>query len=143
MGVEGACPRAGHFRLACVAALLVVTPLGFAFKYYQGPLHHWFNDYGAGVLYEVFWVVLGTMVFSPARPSWKVPAVVFAVTCALEFLQLWHPAFLETLRATFLGRALLGTTFVWLDFPHYVLGCALGYLLLLALASATATVGRP
>jgi hypothetical protein len=51
---------------------------------------------------------------------------VFAVTCALEVLQLWHPAPLEAVRGTFLGRTLLGTTFVWWDFPHYALGCALG-----------------
>jgi hypothetical protein len=52
---------------------------------------------------------------------------VFVVTSLLEVLQLWHPWALEQARATFLGRALLGTTFAWWDFPHYALGCALGW----------------
>jgi hypothetical protein len=33
------------------------------------------------------------------------------------------------LRGTFLGAALLGTTFDWWDFPHYVIGCAIGIVL--------------
>ena len=45
-----------HTRVA--VSLLVVTPLGFAFKFYSGPGNWWFNNYGAGVLYEIFWVLL-------------------------------------------------------------------------------------
>ena len=41
----------------------------------------------------------------------------FVVTCVLDVLQLWHPMFLENVRATFLGNAILGTTFVLWDFP--------------------------
>jgi hypothetical protein len=43
-------------------------------------------------------------------------------------LQLWHPPFLTAIRATFIGKLLLGTTFAWWDFPHYLLGCVLGWL---------------
>jgi hypothetical protein len=44
------------------------------------------------------------------------------------FLQLWHPPLLEQIRATLIGKLLLGTTFVWWDFPHYILGCIFGWL---------------
>jgi hypothetical protein len=54
--------------------------------------------------------------------------VVLLATCALEFLQLWHPPFLEYLRSSFIGRTVLGTSFAWLDFPYYVLGCWIGWL---------------
>jgi hypothetical protein len=106
-------------------ALLIVVPLGFAAKFYGGPGGWWVRDYGAGVLYEVFWILL----VSAARPSLNPAGValgVFVVTCALEFLQLWHPAPLEAIRATFLGRTLIGSTFSWWDFPHYAIGSALG-----------------
>ncbi|MDP6778276.1 MAG: DUF2809 domain-containing protein, partial [Candidatus Latescibacteria bacterium] len=53
---------------------------------------------------------------------------VLAVTCALEVLQLWHPPFLELVRRSFVGATLLGTSFDWVDFPHYVAGCAIGWL---------------
>ncbi|MEE9212976.1 MAG: DUF2809 domain-containing protein, partial [Phycisphaeraceae bacterium] len=49
-------------------------------------------------------------------------------TCALEFAQLWHPPWLQMIRSTFLGRAVLGTTFSWWDLPIYPVGCALGWL---------------
>jgi hypothetical protein len=108
-------------------SLLVVTPLGFLSKLYAGPAQGWFNNYAAGVLYEVFWCLV-LFLFWPRRESaMKIAVGVLATTSALEVLQLWHPWLLEQIRSTFLGRALLGTTFAWWDFPHYVLGCALGW----------------
>jgi uncharacterized protein DUF2809 len=35
---------------------------------------------------------------------------------------------LEEIRATLIGKWLLGSTFSWWDFPHYVLACILGWL---------------
>ena len=109
-------------------SLCIVTPLGFWFKSYNGPRELWFKHYGAGVLYEIFWCL--ALFFSCPRrqnPA-KIAIAVFAATCILEALQLWHPMFLEKIRATFLGGAILGTTFVWWDFPYYVLGCLIGWL---------------
>jgi hypothetical protein len=112
-------------------SLLVVTPLGFLSKLYAGPARGWFNNYAGGVLYEVFWCLV-LFLFWPRRESaLKIAVGVLAGTSALEVLQLWHPGLLEQIRLTFLGRALLGTTFSWWDFPHYVLGCALGWLWML------------
>ena len=108
-------------------SLLVVTPLGFAFKFYSGPGNGWFNNYGAGVLYEIFWILLAFLFFPSKRSANVIPVYVFLITCILELLQLWHPPFLETIRSSFLGSALIGTTFVWWDFPHYVLGCLMGW----------------
>jgi hypothetical protein len=42
-------------------------------------------------------------------------------------LQLWHPKSLETIRSSFIGSALIDTTFSWLDFPHYALGSFIGW----------------
>ena len=109
-------------------SLLVVTPFGFAFKFYSGPGNWWFNDYGAGVLYETFWILLAFIFFPSKRSANVIPIYVFVITCILEFLQLWHPPFLNTIRSSFLGSALIGTTFVWWDFPHYVLGCLAGWI---------------
>jgi len=114
-------------RLKTNLFLLIVTPLGFAFKFYSGAGNVWFNDYGAGVLYEVFWVLLIFMFYPTKTAANVIPIIVFFSTCMLEFLQLWHPQFLMAVRATFLGRALLGTTFVWWDFPHYLIGCLIGW----------------
>ena len=116
------------------AALFIVTPAGFLFKRYSGPGHDWFNNYGAGVMYEIFWCLL-IFFFRPRKEAAaKIAVAVFLITCLLEILQLWQPAFLQRLRSTFLGSALLGTTFVWWDFPHYLLGCLIAFLLMRAIS---------
>ena len=110
-------------------SLCLVIPLGFWFKFYTGPGEFWFNNYGAGLVYEIFWCLVVFLLVRPVRENTvKIAVMVFVGTCLLEVLQLWHPMFLESIRKTFLGSAILGTTFVWWDFPHYVLGSTIGLL---------------
>ncbi|HEG44456.1 MAG TPA: DUF2809 domain-containing protein [Phycisphaerales bacterium] len=111
-------------------ALAVVTPLGFACKGYFGHVPVWFNHYGGGVLYEVFFCLLAFLFWYNRRYITPIAIWVLAITCSLEFLQLWHPDFLNAARATLPGKMLLGTTFVWWDLPHYVIGCGLGWLIM-------------
>jgi hypothetical protein len=113
-------------RKRILVSLLVITPLGFLFKLYAGPVQGWFNNYAAGVLYEIFWCLVLLFFWPHRKFTAKIAMGVLVVTSLLEVLQLWHPWMLEQIRSTFLGRTLLGTTFSWWDFPHYVLGCALG-----------------
>jgi hypothetical protein len=115
-------------RKYCIYSLLVVTPLGFLFKLYPGTGRWWFNDYGAGLLYEIFWILIVFAILPRKKYINKIPIWVFLITCALEVLQLWHPEFLETIRSSFVGSALIGTTFSWLDFPHYAVGCFVTWL---------------
>jgi hypothetical protein len=117
----------GRFRPTPLQArlfisLLILTPLGFLTKSYVGPAAPWVRDSLGGVLYEMFWCWI-VVLFCPKFNPWKTALAVFLVTSVLEVAQLWHPPFLEVIRRTFLGAALLGTTFAWLDFPHYLLGC--------------------
>lgn len=114
-------------------ALVIVTGAGFVTKLYRGPARGWVNNSFSGVFYEIFWCLVGGLLAPKARP-WKIVLTVFVATCVLEFLQLWHPAWLESVRATFLGRALVGNTFMWSDFPYYVVGCAGGWVLLKGLS---------
>ncbi len=117
-------------RLRAILTLLAVTPAGFVCKFYAGPGRVWFNVHPAGAVYEIFWILVVFAVWPTRRVVKRAPVVVFATTCALEALQLWHPPLLERLRATFLGAAILGTSFDWLDFPHYAAGCLAGWALL-------------
>ncbi len=105
---------------------LVVLVLGFATKSWEGPARAWVADSLGGVFYVLFFCLF-FHALTGARPA-AVAAWVVAGTCALEVLQLWHPPFLEAVRDTFLGQALLGTTFKWKDFPYYLAGGLLGWL---------------
>jgi len=109
-------------------ALFITTPTGFLFKWYSGPAHRWFNNYGAAVMYEIFWCMVIFLFYPHRKAITKIAVGVFLATSLLETLQLWHPWFLQQARSTFLGSALLGTTFIWWDFPHYILGCLIGWL---------------
>ncbi|NES72330.1 MAG: DUF2809 domain-containing protein [Okeania sp. SIO2D1] len=115
-------------RVLSLISLLLITPMGLYSKVYSGPGKVWFNQYLGGVLYEIFWCLLLFFIVPKKRAIAPIAVWVFIVTCALELLQLWQAPWLITIRSSVVGRYLLGTTFVWLDFPHYLLGCLIGWL---------------
>ena len=128
-------------RWPILVSLCVITPAGFWCKSYAGPGSRWFNDYGGGVAYEIFWCLVVFFFWPRRKDAVKIAVGVFIVTCALETLQLWHLIFLEQIRATFAGKALIGTTFVWWDFPHYALGSFAGWLWMSGSARLFSSVG--
>lgn len=115
-----------QYRLALCLTLFILVPLGFATKSYQGWLATWVNHYAGDIVYEVFWMVLVSLIFPRSIPA-KIGWGVFLATSAIEFLQLWHTPALDAFRASFIGKTLLGTTFTWEDFPYYALGCLVGW----------------
>jgi len=117
------------YRIIVLIGLFLLVPLGLAAKFYQGPLEFWVNNSFSSIFYEAFWIFLAISIRPQWPPGW-VSFWVFIVTSILEFLQLWKPPFLQAIRSTFMGRMLLGTTFVWSDFLYYVLGCSLTWLFL-------------
>ena len=110
-----------------IISLLIITPLGFLSKLYHGFGETWINDYSGDILYEIFWCLFFFLLKPSRKAITQIPLGVFTITCILEVLQLWKPPFLQAIRATFWGKTLLGTTFVWWDFPHYVIGCLVGW----------------
>ncbi len=108
-----------RFRLVLILAVLV--PSGFATKFYEGWGSAWVQAHAGGFLYVVFWCLLALVIWPRLSPV-VVGVTVFLTTSILEFLQLWHPPALQTIRSTFLGQALLGSYFSWSDFPYYAAG---------------------
>ena len=109
--------------------LLLITPLGFYTKYYSGPASQWVHNSMGGILYVLFWSLFVSL-FIAKPPVFKIATIVFLLTCIIELLQLWQPAFLMHLRSTFIGRTILGTSFSPFDFLHYFLGFILSIVLL-------------
>ena len=116
-------------RVLTLLFILLTIPLGFFTKFYSGPAQDWINNTLGGLLYEIFWCLVLFFIFPEKRP-FLLAALVFISTCFLEFLQLWHPPFLESLRSNFIGRTILGNAFNWMDFPYYIAGSILGYFIL-------------
>ncbi len=129
--MSGSSPPGGQSpRRAAVACLALVTALGLACKAVEGPGAWWCRNHGAGMLYEVFWILAAFLVFPSRRAAGIIPAMVFTATTILEVLQLSTAPVLERARGHALGRILIGTTFSWWDIPHYAAGCVLGWILL-------------
>jgi hypothetical protein len=123
-------------RIWAVLCLAIVIPLGYwMWRYYRGLGENWVRFYVSGIVYEIVWCLV-LFFFWPRRAYIvRIPVVVFIATCILEFLQLWKPAFLQAFRATLVGAALIGTDFVWQQFPYYILGSAISVLILAILAN--------
>ncbi len=116
-------------KTTTIIILIILIPIGFYTKFYHGPFYYWVNNSLGGILYEIFWC-LALLLFLPKTRPYKIALGVFIITSTLEILQLWHPTFLMQIRRTFIGRTLIGTSFVWSDFFYYSIGCIIGFLLL-------------
>lgn len=77
------------------------------------------------MLYVLFWIVVVTLVVPSLHP-WTTACGVLLATCLLEITQLWKPPVLERVRQTFIGHALIGSTFEGWDLLHYGVGAVLG-----------------
>ncbi len=119
-----------NLRIRTLALLALVVPLGFGLSHYDGPGAWAVNNWGASLAYELFFVCLVFLILPRPGRIGLIAVSVCAATCLLEFLQLWQVPWLEALRATYLGRSLLGHEFSWLDLPAYPAGCLLGWALL-------------
>ncbi|MFT5526474.1 MAG: hypothetical protein ACI9HK_004451 [Pirellulaceae bacterium] len=121
----------GRRRLFILAAVPLVTAFTFVAHYYQGPFQNFVRYWGpASVGYVVFFMLCWFFVFPWRKAILPIVVGVFLTTCGLEFLQLYKPDWLIEMRATFLGRAILGNTFSWFDFPAYIVGALVGAWLL-------------
>ena len=122
-------------RIRVLLCLVIATILGFwMWRYYRGWAEYWIRFYVTAAIYEIIWCLF-SFFFWPRRTNIvRIPVIVFVATCILEFLQLWKAEFLQNIRATLIGAALIGTDFVWLQFPFYILGSAISVSLLAILA---------
>ncbi len=121
-------------RKAIFISLLVITPLGLLSKVYTGIGQEWVNDYSGDILYEIFWCLILFWFFPGKKATVTIPLWVFIITCMIEVAQLWFNYVPIAIRSHIIWRLLLGSTFVWWDFPHYAIGSVLGWLLLSRIA---------
>jgi Protein of unknown function (DUF2809) len=121
-----------NYRVAILLRILPIFIVGLTSEFYSGPGQKFFNDYFGDFLYQAFLILLIVFIFprvSPSKTAWGV----FIFNCIIEFSQLWHPPFLQGIRATLFGRLFLGSGFSWEDFIGYILGCILGWILVVGL----------
>lgn len=110
-------------RLITFLCLCIAVTSGFyMWRFHKGRGSYLVRFYYSGAIYVLIWSLLFFLIWPGSRNTIRIPIAVFIATCTLEFLQLWKPDFLQAFRSTLAGAAILGTSFVWLQFPFYVLG---------------------
>jgi hypothetical protein len=112
-------------RFVLFLLLAVLAVIGYWLRFYA-PIDPEWRDYSGGAAYVIFWILAYAFI-RPTASALPVALTVFLITCCLEFLQLWHPTWLEAIRRTWPGRLVLGTTFQWSDFPPYMVGALIGF----------------
>ncbi len=120
--------KRGIITLLCLC--LAVVSGFYMWRYYDGWGRYWVRYYFSGAVYVIIWSLLFFLFWPSRRNVIRIPIAVFTATCILEFLQLWRLDFLQAFRSTLAGAALMGTTFVWLQFPFYVLGAIVSIIML-------------
>jgi hypothetical protein len=104
-----------------ILVLFIITPLGFATKFYSGWGQHWVYNYAGDILYPVFWYFLILLGFPRCNPI--VLAIVnFTVDVLIECSQIYSNAFLEMVRSSFIGLVVLGQGFDIRDVGYYLIG---------------------
>ena len=61
-----------------------------------------------------------------SSPTIVVAAAAFAFSVAIEFSQLYHAPWIDSIRGTFAGHLVLGSGFAWIDILAYAVGITIG-----------------
>ncbi|NJR37870.1 MAG: DUF2809 domain-containing protein [Leptolyngbyaceae cyanobacterium CSU_1_4] len=116
-------PTGLHFLISIV----LIIPLGYSVRFSTGLGIPLLQDIIGSLAYQVLLMLIASF-FYPRASLVKIAVWVCVASCVGELLQLWQPPFLQSIRATWLGRIVLGNTFTLSDFPPYAVGSFLGWL---------------
>ncbi len=113
-------------RVQSLLAVAVIG-LGLAARSPQVGLPPFWAKYSGDALWAVL-VFVGLGWLWRSQPTAKIAALAFGVACADEFSQLYHAPWINALRRTGLGHAILGDVFAWPDLGAYAAGITLAAL---------------
>jgi len=111
-------------RLYALVVVLLLTPIGFYTKFYNGPGYNWVNSYAGDIFYPMFWFFV-LIFLKPRMSPIKSAVIIFIFSTLIEFSQLVSFPLLEKIRDTFIGRTVFGVRFVAVDIVYYAVGCLL------------------
>lgn len=107
--------------------LLLLLGLGLPTRTIPEHLPGWYIAYAGDFLWAMLVFFLFCLVFR--LPTATAFFVALATTYLIEVTQLFHPAWLETLRSYRLFGLVFGYGFLWSDIIAYTLGISLGALI--------------
>jgi Protein of unknown function (DUF2809) len=111
----------------CIYALLALAVIATGLLWRSGlfPLPPSFSNYGGDALWALV-VFVGFAFLLPRESTRRIALMALAFSWCVEFSQLYHASWIDSIRATIPGKLILGSTFLWPDLLAYTLGIALG-----------------
>jgi glycopeptide antibiotics resistance protein len=109
---------------------LLVIPVGLATRKFPSYFPGFVADFGGDVLWSTMFFFL-FRAFQPKASLLRIAVYTFAFSLSIELSQLYHAQWIDSLRTSFLGRMLLGSTFLWSDIGCYLTGTIIGWLIAL------------
>lgn len=110
-------------RCVYAAALAVLCAVAIAVRKAHGVSPNFFNTYFPDTAWTMAVYCLLGLLFDRSPLFNLIGALL--ISYLVEVSQLWHPAFLETIRATRIGGLILGYGFLWSDLLCYTVGAFL------------------
>lgn len=85
------------------------------------------SKYGGDALWASL-VFFGFCLVLREMPTLRLACVSLGFAWAIEFLQLYHAPWIDSIRSARIGHLILGSTFNWPDLPAYAVGVVIGAL---------------
>jgi len=108
--------------------ILLVMGLGLLWRSGLLPLHPFMSKYGGDALWALL-VFCGFGFLFTRIPTLRLSLVSLVFAWGIEFSQLHHAPWIDSIRALRIGHLVLGSTFNWPDLAAYAVGIAIGVLL--------------
>jgi hypothetical protein len=102
----------------CVVAVIV---LGLASRKFPSLFPAIFGKYPGDALWAMM-VFAGLAFIKPQASTARLAVLAFAISCGVEFSQLYQAPWLNEIRRTTIGHLVLGSTFSWFDIAAYAVG---------------------
>ena len=118
-------PSPGRNRALYALLALAVVAAGLFWRSGLIPLPQWLSNNGGDALWALM-VFVGFGFLLPRASTLVLALLALTFAWGVEFSQLYHAPWIDAVRATILGKLVLGTTFNWPDLPAYAVGIALG-----------------
>lgn len=110
--------RSRWWLFVCVVAVIA---LGLASRKFPSLFPAVLGKYPGDALWAM--MVFGGLAFvKPQASTAGLAVLAFAISCTVEFSQLYQAQWLNEIRGTTLGHLALGSTFSWLDIVAYAVG---------------------
>lgn len=114
-------------RLPYLISILVIIALGIASRKIMGFPYFVYEYVG-----DVLWAVNVYLLLAFLFPKEKISILAFisiTFSVLIEFSQIYHEPWIDSIRNTFIGGMVLGYGFLWSDILCYIIGIFLGVII--------------